>query len=159
MFVWTLPPLPDFALIRGGDVFAPEPIGRREILCAGERILAIGVNLEPAAAKLDHVEVIDAKGMSVVPGFIDQHLHFLGGGDFEGPLGRVPELHQSWITSGGMTTAIGVIGIDMESKNLHGLLVKAHELERSGLTTYIYTESFALPSPHLTSSVRANITT
>jgi beta-aspartyl-dipeptidase (metallo-type) len=158
MFAGTLAPLPDFTLIRGGEVFAPELLGRREILCAGDRILAIGEDLQVAAAPLGHVEVIDAKGMFVVPGFIDQHLHFIGGGDFEGPLGRVPELHQSWITSGGVTTAIGIMGIDMEFKNLHGLLVKANELERSGLSTYIYTGSFALPSPYLTSSVRADIT-
>jgi beta-aspartyl-dipeptidase (metallo-type) len=101
--------------------------------------------------------VIDATGKKVVPGFVDQHLHFLGGGDFEGPLGRVPELHVSWITQGGVTTAVGIMGIDMESKGLHGLLVKARELERSGLTTFIYTGSFAVPSPYLTRSVRADI--
>lgn len=158
MFDAKLPPLPTFTLIRGGEIFSPSPLGRQEILCAGDRILAIGQGLETAAAAIGKVEVIDANGMSVVPGFIDQHLHFVGGGDFEGPLGRVPELHLSWITSGGVTTAIGIMGIDMEYKNLHGLLVKANELERSGLSTYIYTGSFALPSPFLTSSVRADIT-
>jgi len=45
----------------------------------------------------------------------------------------------------------------MESKGLHGLLVKARELERSGLSTFIYTGSFQIPSPYLTRSVRADI--
>ncbi|MDD3445040.1 MAG: hypothetical protein PHS60_06495, partial [Zavarzinia sp.] len=158
MFEAKPAPRPPFTLIRGGEVYSPVPIGRQEILCAGDRILTIGQDLEPAAAALGAVEVIDATGLSVVPGFIDQHLHFIGGGDFEGPLGRVPELHLSWIVSGGVTTAVGIMGIDMEYKNLHGLLVKARELERSGLSTYIYTGSFALPSPVLTTSVRADIT-
>lgn len=146
-----------FTLIRGGEVFAPQPMGRREILISGERILAIGEGFADKTAALGGARLIDATGRKVVPGFIDQHLHFLGGGDFEGPLGRVPELHVSWITEGGVTTAVGIMGIDMESKGLHGLLVKARELERSGLTTFMYTGAFPVPSPYLTRSVRADI--
>ena len=138
-------------------MFAPSPLGEPEILISGETILAIGPDLERRARALGPVEIIDAAGFSVVPGFIDQHLHFLGGGDFEGPLGRVPELHASMITRGGVTTAVGIMGIDMDSKNLHALLVKARELERVGLSTYMYTGSFRIPSPYLTSSVRADI--
>jgi beta-aspartyl-dipeptidase (metallo-type) len=146
-----------FTVIRGGEVFAPEPLGRREILVLGERIFTIGDDLAAKTEALGGARVIDASGKKIVPGFIDQHLHFLGGGDFEGPLGRVPELHVSWITEGGVTTAVGIMGIDMEFKGLHGLLVKARELERSGLTTFIYTGAFPVPSPYLTQSVRADI--
>jgi len=146
-----------FTVVRGGEIFAPAPIGRQEILISGERILAIGEGFVDKTAALGGARVIDAAGRKIVPGFIDQHLHFLGGGDFEGPLGRVPELHVSWITEGGVTTAVGIMGIDMESKGLHGLLVKARELERSGLTTFIYTGAFPVPSPCLTKSVRADI--
>jgi beta-aspartyl-dipeptidase (metallo-type) len=146
-----------FTVIRGGDVYAPQPLGRPDILIQGERILAIADGLAEKTTALGGARVIDARGKKVVPGFIDQHLHFLGGGDFEGPLGRVPELHVSWITSGGVTTAVGIMGIEMEFKGLHGLLVKARELERSGLTTYIYTGAFPVPGPVLTRSVRADI--
>lgn len=146
-----------FTLVRGGEIWAPEAVGRKEVLICGEKILALGEGLGPKAEALGPVEVLDASGKFVVPGLIDQHIHFLGGGDFEGPLGRVPELHLSWITRGGVTTAVGCMGIDMDFKNLHALLVKAHELERSGLTTYIYTGSFRIPSVCLTSSVRADL--
>src|SRR5215831_11210988 len=101
-----------FTVIRGGEIFAPASLGRQEILISGERILAIGEGFVDKTTTLGGARVIDATGRKIVPGFIDQHLHFLGGGDFEGPLGRVPELHVSWITEGGVTTAVGIMGID-----------------------------------------------
>lgn len=146
-----------FTVIRGGEVYAPEPLGRKELLLCGDRILDIGEDFAEKCAGLGGAEIIEAGGRKVAPGFIDQHIHFLGGGDGDGPLGRVPELHLSWIIAGGVTTAIGIMGIDAEFKNLHGLLVKARELERCGLSTYIYTGAFEVPSPYLTSSVRADI--
>ncbi len=146
-----------FTVMHGGEVFAPEALGVRDILLYGERIVAVGDGLTKKAEALGPVETIDARGLRVVPGFIDQHLHFLGGGDFEGPLGRVPEIQVSWVTAGGITTAVGIMGIDMEMKNLYGLMVKAHELERQGLSTYVYTGSMRIPSPYLTSSIRADL--
>jgi beta-aspartyl-dipeptidase (metallo-type) len=145
-------------LIRGGQLFAPDELGRKDLLLGYGRILAIGEDAATRFAPLGTIDVIDAAGKLVVPGFIDQHLHFLGGGDFEGPLGRVPELHLSAIARGGVTTAVGIMGIDMDGKSLHGLVIKAHELQRSGLSTYVYTGSFRIPPPFLTTSVRADIT-
>ena len=59
---------PTFTLVRGGQVFAPAALGAPEILISGERILAVGENLESRATSLGRVDVLDASGMSVVPG-------------------------------------------------------------------------------------------
>jgi beta-aspartyl-dipeptidase (metallo-type) len=153
-------PEPDttLTLIRGGHVFAPDELGRTDLLLGYGKVLALGDDAAQRFVALGDIQIIEAADKLVVPGFIDQHLHFLGGGDFEGPLGRVPELHVSTITRGGVTTAVGIMGIDMDGKNLHALLIKAHELQRCGLTTYMYTGSFRIPPPYLTSSVRADMT-
>ncbi len=58
-------------LIKNGDIVNADGRCRADILCDGETISAIGVNLPtPAGA-----EVIDATGKLVFPGFIDPHVH------------------------------------------------------------------------------------
>ena len=143
-------------LIRGGHLLAPEDVGERDILVFGDRIAAVDRRLS-APTGLGRVDVIDARGMRVIPGLIDQHVHFLGGGDGDGPDGRVPELHLSDLSTAGVTTAVGLLGVDIEMKTLPMLLRKAHELDRQGLTTFIYTGAMRLPAPFITSSIRSDI--
>jgi predicted amidohydrolase YtcJ len=46
----------------------------------GNRLLAVGRSDDIAGLKAKHTRVIDAKGMSVLPGFIESHMHlFIGG--------------------------------------------------------------------------------
>jgi 5-methylthioadenosine/S-adenosylhomocysteine deaminase len=61
-------------LIRGGSVMSMDPavpdLVRGDVLVEGKRILAIGPNLNSG-----NVDVIDARGRVVMPGFIDTHHH------------------------------------------------------------------------------------
>jgi predicted amidohydrolase YtcJ len=50
------------------------------IAVAGERILATGATKEIEALRTKQTQVIDLKGAFVVPGFIDNHVHFINGG-------------------------------------------------------------------------------
>jgi predicted amidohydrolase YtcJ len=47
---------------------------------AGDRIFAVGSGAEVRKLTRPFTRVIDARGMMVVPGFIDSHVHFLTGG-------------------------------------------------------------------------------
>ena len=58
-------------LIRGGTVVNADLCRRADVLVEGERIVAVGENLEaPAGA-----EIVDASGAYVMPGGIDPHTH------------------------------------------------------------------------------------
>ena len=58
-------------IIRGGTVVNADRAFRADVLCAGDRIVAVGDNIEaPAGAR-----VIDASGQYVMPGGIDPHTH------------------------------------------------------------------------------------
>lgn len=74
-------------LIKNARVYAPAPLGKRDILLAGGRIAAMEEALDP---HLPGVEVLDAEGKTAVPGFIDQHVHITGGGGEGGFHSRVP---------------------------------------------------------------------
>src|SRR5829696_873194 len=46
----------------------------------GHLVVRVGSNREVEALRGPATEVVDAKGGSVLPGFNDSHVHFLGGG-------------------------------------------------------------------------------
>jgi dihydropyrimidinase len=58
-------------LIQNGRVVTADEEFTADILCEGEKIAAIGKNLQTPPS----VEVIDAAGKLVFPGFIDPHVH------------------------------------------------------------------------------------
>ena len=67
-----------FTLIKNADIYAPQHLGINDILICNRQIVYIGHNLQlPDGLE---VCVIDAEGLKVVPGFIDQHVHVIGGG-------------------------------------------------------------------------------
>ena len=71
-------------LIKGAHVYAPEDLGICDVLTVGKQVVAVGKDL---TATLPELETIDAKGLILTPGFIDQHIHVTGGGG-EGGQGR-----------------------------------------------------------------------
>ena len=143
-------------LIRGGDVFAPEPLGRKDILLAGGAVEAVA---EPGRIKVDglEAETVDAAGKRVFPGLIDPHVHMLGGGGEGGPATRAPEIRIEDIVSSGVTTVIGCLGTDGVTRHMTSLLAKARALELEGVSTFIFTGSYEIPVRTLTGSVRSDL--
>jgi len=141
-----------FTLIRGGEVYAPDHVGARDILLVGERVVLIKENVEVPRSL--GASVIDASGCMVVPGFIDPHVHVLGGGGEGGPATRVPEISLTDLTLAGVTTVVGVLGTDNVSRSAEALLAKTKGLRLEGVSAYMYTGSFHLPPATITGSVK-----
>ena len=144
-----------FTLIRGGEIYAPDHVGARDILLVGERVVLIKENVEIPRSL--GVSVIDASGCMVVSGFIDPHVHVLGGGGEGGPATRVPEISLTDLTLAGVTTVVGVLGTDNVSRSAEALLAKTKGLRLEGVSAYMYTGSFHLPPATLTGSVKRDV--
>jgi len=144
-----------FTLITGGNVYAPEKLGRRDILIAGRVIARIAEKIDLPAAFKPHR--IRAAGRTIVPGFVDLHVHLLGGGGEAGPWSRTPEITLSKITRAGVTTVVGLLGTDDVSRRPETLLAKAMQLEQEGVSAYIYSGSYQLPLATVTGSLRKDI--
>ena len=141
-------------LIKNIHVYAPEDVGIKDVL-VDEKIIKIGDNL-PVIEEYD-VEVIDGTGKILVPGFIDCHVHILGGGGEGGARTRTPEIMLSDITTAGVTTVVGCLGTDGTTRTMTNLLAKAKGLEEEGISTYVYTGSYQVPVKTLTGSVTDDI--
>ncbi len=144
-------------IIRNAEVFAPRALGKFDILLGGESVLAVEQNIEPSRLP-GAVEVIDATNMLVIPGFIDGHQHFTGGGGEGGFHTRTPEMRLSMNIAGGVTTAVGLLGTDALTRTVENLYAKTLAFNAEGITAYMLTGSYWLPSPTVCGSVARDIT-
>jgi beta-aspartyl-dipeptidase (metallo-type) len=135
-------------LLRGAEIYSPEPIGERDVLICGEKVLTMEEDLGRFSS-LEDVETIDLKGTRLVPGFIDNHVHVLGGGGSGGPFTRGPEIFLSDLAICGITTVVGILGMDGLSRNLSSLLAKVRALTAEGLTAYMWSGAYQYPQPTL----------
>ncbi|MGB9907102.1 MAG: beta-aspartyl-peptidase [Candidatus Saccharicenans sp.] len=145
-----------FTLIKNVKLVGPESPGFKDLLLSGPRIAAVE---RPGQVKIGGLEVktIEGSQLTAVPGLIDPHVHILGGGGEGGPATRAPELRLEDSLSCGVTTVIGCLGTDSVTRHPSSLLAKARALEIEGLSTWIYTGAYNLPTPTLTGSVRSDI--
>lgn len=143
-------------LIKSADVYAPEHLGVLDILIHGGTVAAVGKNLTMETNAFE-TEIIEADGRIVVPGYIDQHVHVIGGGGEAGPYSRTPEVMLSDIVSAGVTTVIGVLGTDGTTRHPESLLAKVRGLETEGITAFMLTGSYELPSVSLTGDLRRDM--
>jgi beta-aspartyl-dipeptidase (metallo-type) len=143
-------------LIAGGEVWAPEPLGRRDVLIAGRSIAAVAPTGSVRVSGTEQ-EVVDAAGMTVMPGLVDPHVHILGGGGEGGPATRAPEIRIEDIVANGVTSVIGCLGTDAITRHMASLLAKARALEIEGISAWIYSGSYEVPVKTLTGSVRSDL--
>ncbi|MGK0469376.1 beta-aspartyl-peptidase [Clostridium sp.] len=143
-------------LIKGGKVYSPQYIGNKDILICGGKIELIEDCISVENCGLE-VKVIEASGKLVFPGFIDSHVHILGGGGEGGFKTRTPEIKLSDLTTAGVTTVVGCLGTDGISRDMKSLLSKSRALEEEGISTFIYTGSYRMPVKTMMENVQEDI--
>ncbi len=143
-------------LIKNASIYAPESLGIKHFLVAGGKLVYIGDDLPKLGAELD-VDVIDADGQSVMPGFIDAHTHITGGGGEAGFATRVPPVSISQFTRAGVTTVVGLLGTDDITRNTESVIAQVYALREEGISAYCYTGGYHLPLTTLTGSVKSDI--
>ena len=141
-------------LIRNAEVYAPESLGRRDVLVGAGRIVRVAPGLHVDDS---WCEVVDAAGRVLVPGFVDSHVHMSGGGGEGGFATRTPELPLSDAITGGITTVIGCLGTDGVGRSLAVLLAKARAFDEEGITAFMLTGSYAVPVQTLTASIERDL--
>ena len=144
-----------FKLIQGGRLYDPQDQGVKDLLIAGNITVKIAEGIEPPRGL--KVDIFDASDKIVVPGFIDLHVHLIGGGGEAGPASRVPEITLSKITEAGITTVVGVLGTDNVFRYPETLLAKIKALRAEGISAFMYTGSYHIPPSTITGSIKRDI--
>ncbi len=141
-------------LIKNVEVYAPKYLGVKDVLIASNKIAEIKENIN---IEYENIEIINGEGQILFPGFIDNHVHILGGGGEGGFKTRTPELNLSTAIKAGVTTVIGCIGTDGVTRKMESLVAKAKSLKEEGLSCYVYTGSYDVPVRTLFPDIRTDI--
>lgn len=144
-------------VLRNANIYAPEKKGIKDLVICGKKIVAI----LPQGAQILGLEIqeVDLQGKTVCPGFVDNHVHILGGGGGLGLSSRAPEIQASQLLRNGITTVIGMLGFDATTKNMAALLAKTKSLKEDGLSAYCLTgATLEHPVPTLTGKIRTDVT-
>lgn len=143
-------------LLKNLQCYTPFPVGVRDILIAGQKICNIALPGRMSLT-LDGLETMDCSRLNAFPGILDQHVHLIGGGGEGGPQSAIPELAYQDIIQAGVTTVVGILGMDRYARNLSQLHARVKALGIQGLSAYLYTGSYAVPPPTLTGTVATDL--
>lgn len=143
-------------LIKNGEIYSPAYVGKKDILLVDQKIGFIADQLD-VPDQFVEIQVIDASGKLIVPGFIDSHVHITGGGGEGSFRTRTPEIQLTDATLAGVTTLIGVIGTDGTTRTMANLIAKARALEEEGITCFVQTGSYQVPIKTLTGKIEDDL--
>jgi len=144
-------------LIKSTNVYAPAPLGSIDILIGGGKILALGKDITCNGPGVPDIERIDGNGLRTIPGLIDGHVHIAGAGGEGGPSTRTPEIQLSRMLTGGVTTVIGLLGTDGMTRNLESVLMKVKSLRAEGVSAWMFTGAYQVPTPTILGDVGRDI--
>ena len=142
-------------LFKNAKLCLPGGMSLGDLLVGGGKILEIA----PAIAPFSQVplEVVDCSGLILTPGLIDVHVHIAGAGGEGGPATRTGELSLDMMLEAGITTVVGSLGTDGITRSVEGVLMKAKGLKAQGVSAWMLTGSYQVPTPTITGSPERDI--
>ncbi|NSL52451.1 beta-aspartyl-peptidase [Calidifontibacillus erzurumensis] len=143
-------------VIKNGEIYSPDYLGKKDILLVDKKIGYIKDDISFSTSSID-INIIDATNKIIVPGFIDSHVHIIGGGGEGGFRTRTPELQLTDATTAGITTIVGVIGTDGTTRTTPALIAKARALEEEGITCFVHTGSYQIPVKTVTGKIEDDL--
>ena len=143
-------------VIRDIEVYSPKYLGKKSIVIVNDKIEGIYDKLE-IPENFINIEIIEGKDMYAFPGFIDAHVHLIGGGGEGGFKTRTPELQLSNLTRAGITTVNGCIGTDGVCRDMKALVAKVKALNEEGITATCYSGSYDVPVKTMIGSVKEDL--
>ena len=144
------------SIIKGCNIYAPKSLGIKDVLIAGGKIEGIYDELNIQDSLLN-IEIIDGKNKLLFPGFIDCHVHIIGGGGEGGYNTRTPEIKVYSLIEAGITTVVGCIGTDGVCRSLKALIAKVKGLKQDGISAYCVTGSYEVPVETVTDSIKSDL--
>lgn len=121
-----------------------------DILLSNEKIIAIGERFDVGGLE---VTTMDMQGAICTPGLIDIHVHTSGGGGQTGFFSLAPPVKVSDLISCGTTSVVGLLGTDGFVKLLPDLYAKTMSLRMNGISAYMLTGFYGLPTPTITDCI------
>ncbi len=144
-----------FKLLKNAQVYAPENLGKKDILLWEDRVIKIGEGL--TLPRGFEGEETDMSGKVIIPGIVDSHVHITGGGGEGGFTTRTSEITFEEIAEAGVTTLVGVLGTDGYARRVEDVLVKCMALREEGFDCYFLTGSYTHPITTMRGSVAEDI--
>ena len=145
-------------LIQNIDVYAPQHLGKKDVLTVYDKIVKIAdAGSIPFSTFFPEATILDGTNLILTPGFIDCHVHVLGGGGEGGFANRTPEATMEGLTKFGVTTVVGCLGTDGIGRDMCALVAKTKGLNEQGMSAYCYTGSYQIPVHTLTDSITKDI--
>jgi beta-aspartyl-dipeptidase (metallo-type) len=142
-------------LLKNTNLYAPEKSGKKDILIANDKIIAVEDDLSHFENK--DVQSIDAEGKIVTPGLIDQHIHVIGAGGKEGFASMTPEVNLSELIACGTTTVCSLLGTDGTARNIRTLYAKVKALDQEGLSAYMFSGYYGMDTVTITDSIQGDM--
>jgi len=143
-------------LITNADIYAPRAMGVGYLLLGGGKILRVGSG-EPDFDTSCVTETFDMGGAALTPGLIDCHVHVTGGGGEDGFSTQAPPVPLTRFTRHGVTSVVGLLGTDDETRSTASLLARTRALREEGLSAWCWTGGYHVPPTTLTGTVRSDI--